>query len=109
MLETLKAEILENGLAVYGADETMDAAKDGKVSILLVNEGVKIAGWKCEKCQVAGIGAREKCPYCGRETTKVDIIEEIVELAERSDARVEFFNSKMLHDIGDIAALLRYK
>jgi len=109
LVETLKADILRNELAVYGIEETMDVVKNGQVSMLLVAEGLKIAGWKCERCQVAAIGTKEKCPYCGHDTTGVDIVEEIVELAEKSDSRIEFFDDKMLRDIGGIAALLRYK
>jgi len=109
VMETLKADILRNELAVYGIKETMDAVKNGQASMLLVTEGLRVAGWKCERCQVAGTGIKEKCPYCGHDTTDVDVVEEIVELAEKNDSRIEFFDNKMLQDIGGMAALLRYK
>jgi len=109
VMETLKEEILRNGLAVYGIEETMDALKDGKVNILLITKDMEIAGWKCERCQVVGIGKRKYCPYCGHSTTDVDVIEELVELAEKNDSRMEFFDDDMLRDIGGVAALLRYR
>jgi len=109
IMETLKADILGNGLSVYGIEETMDAVKNGKVSILLVAEGMEIAGWKCERCQVVGIGTRKQCPYCGHDTADVDVIEELVELAEKNDSRIEFFDNDTLKEIGGVAALLRYK
>ncbi len=109
IMKTLKTEILRNGLAVYGIKETMNALKDGKVNVLLITEDMKIAGWKCERCQVVGIGKRKYCPYCGHSTTDVDVIEELVELAEKKDSRTEFFDDDTLRDIGGVAALLRYK
>ena len=109
MIETLETEVLRNGLAVYGVEETMEAVRNGKVNLLFITRGMKIAGWKCERCKVMGIGMKKQCPYCEHRTTNIDLIEEIIELAESSDARTEFFDNKLLEDIGGIAALLRYK
>ena len=108
IIDALKRELLKNGLAVNGIEEIVKAAEEEKIDILLVGDGMKIAGWKCEKCNVIGIGIKKRCPYCGHETTSVDVVEEVIELAERSNARIEFFNGE-LKKFGGIAALLRYK
>ncbi len=108
ILDMLKKELLKNGLAVHGIEETIKAAEEEKIDVLLVGNKMKIRGWKCERCNVIGIGIKQRCPYCGHETTSVDVVEEVIELAERSDARIEFFNGE-LKKFGGIAALLRYK
>ncbi|KAA0009724.1 MAG: hypothetical protein FE037_05155 [Thermoplasmata archaeon] len=63
----------------------------------------------CERCQLVDIGRKERCPYCGSEVSEVDVIEEIVEFCERFDSRVIFCEDESLHELGGIAALLRYR
>jgi peptide chain release factor subunit 1 len=109
VLQHLKQEILTEGLAVHGVDETIDAVKNGKAELLLVEEGFKMRGWVCEHCQIVGRGFATACPNCGKKTSEVDLIEEIIELAERTDVRVEFTDNDEIKKLGHVAALLRYK
>jgi peptide chain release factor subunit 1 len=109
VLEHLKQEILIEGLAVHGVDETIDAVKNGKAELLLVEEDFKMRGWVCERCQIAGRGLTTTCPNCGNKTSEVDVIEEIIELAERTDVKVEFTDNDEIKKLGHIVALLRYK
>jgi peptide chain release factor subunit 1 len=109
VIQHLKQEILTEGLAVHGVDETIDAVKNGKAELLLVEEGFKMRGWVCEHCQIAGTGYATTCPNCGNKTSEVDLIEEIIELAERTDVKVEFTDDEEIKKLGHVAALLRYK
>ncbi len=109
-VENLQAEILRNGLAVYGLKETRDAVAQGKAELLLVSKDLKVGGWICEKCQLTSPGARSECPICGSTTSEVDVIEEIIEFAERMDTDIEFVaDNEVLQGLGGVAALLRYK
>jgi len=105
----LKNEILKEGLAVYGIDDTLRAVKNGQVELLIIQKDKKIPGWICENCQLVKKGNEEKCPYCGGNTSRVDVLEEILEFAERTDAEIEFTESDELEDLGNIGAILRYK
>lgn len=109
MLENFREEILKNGLAVHGLNETIKFLREGKIELLLISDGLKIKGWKCEKCQIFEPGYEEKCPYCHTKTTIVDIIEEMIELAEKMDTKIEFFDSNILKNLGGIGGFLRYK
>jgi peptide chain release factor subunit 1 len=109
VIQHLKQEILTEGLAVHGVDETIDAVKNGKAELLLVEEGFKMRGWVCEHCQITGRSTATTCPNCGNKTSEVDLIEEIIELAERTDVRVEFTDNEEIKKLGHVAALLRYK
>jgi peptide subunit release factor 1 (eRF1) len=51
----------------------------------------------------------KKCPYCGNETSEVDIIEEIIEFAERTDAKIEFTDDEEISKLGHVGAILRFK
>jgi len=106
----LKEEILKDGLGVYGLKETMDAVKNGQMDTLLVSEDLKVRGWICEKCQSVGPGSVEFCPNCESRTSEVDVIEEIIEFAERKETGIEFVgDNQMLGELGGIGGLLRYK
>jgi len=106
----LRAEILRNGLAVYGLKETSEAVINGQMELLLVSKGYKIMGWICEKCQVVDSGVKDRCPYCGSKTSEVDVVEEIIEFAERTDTKIEFVeDNPILDELGGVGGLLRYK
>jgi peptide chain release factor subunit 1 len=105
----LKSEILKDGLAVYGVQETLQAVKNGQVELLIIEKDYKIPGWICENCQVVEEGKKELCPYCGKNTSQVDILEEILEFAERTDAEIEFTDDEEIKNLGHIGGILRFK
>lgn len=107
--QLLKQEILKEGLGVYGVEETMQAAKNGQIELLIVEKDYRKPGWICEHCQLVKTGYKDNCPYCGNETSKVDMIEEIIEFAERTDAKIEFTNDEEISKLGHVGAILRYK
>ena len=105
----IKEEILKDGLAVYGMDETLEAARNGQIDVLVVEKDHKVKGCLCEHCQIINAGPIKDCPVCGGPTTEADIIEEIIEFSERTDARIEFTDDEEIAQLGHIAGLLRYK
>ena len=105
----LKAEILKDGLAAYGIKETLDAVRNGQVELLLVEKGYKLRGWICENCQMVEEGIQRTCPYCGKKTSEVDMLEEILEFAERTDANIEFTADEEIANLGHVGAILRFK
>ena len=108
-VELLKQEILKDGLAVYGIEETKKAVKNGQVELLIIEKDYKPKGWICEHCQIVGIGSKQKCPYCNNPTSEVDVLEEILEFAKRTDAEIEFTNDEGIRDLGHIGGILRFK
>jgi len=109
LVERLRNEILKGGKVVYGVKETVEATRNGQVELLLVNSDYKIRGWICENCQAVEVGSKSSCPYCGKETSEVDVIEEIIEFAARTDARIEFVeDNEILEELGGIGGFLRY-
>jgi Peptide chain release factor 1 (eRF1) len=105
----LNDEILRDGLAVYGLKETIDAVRNGQVELLLISKGLKVKGWICERCQAVEQGVKTKCPYCGSKTSEVDIMEEIIEFAKRTDTKIEFVeDNPVLDELGGVGGLLRF-
>jgi len=108
-VQHLKEEILKDGLAVYGLDETLEAVKNGQVELLVIEKDCKLRGWICENCQIVGKGTKKLCPYCGKKTSEVDVLEEILEFAERTDAEIEFTDDEEIANLGHVGAILRFK
>jgi peptide chain release factor subunit 1 len=108
-IQLLKQEILKDGLAVYGIKETLKAVKNGQVELLIIEKDIKLKGWICENCQAVKIGSEKSCPYCGKNISEVDVLEEILEFAERTDAEIEFTDDEEISNLGHIGAILRYK
>jgi len=109
LLGQVKKEVLTDGLAVYGIEETKQALINGQVDVVMVEHGFRQKGWICEHCQIIERGSAKKCYNCGGDVSSVDVIEELVEMAHRMGARVDFIHSEEMEKYGHIAALLRYK
>jgi len=106
----LKEEILKHGLAVYGLKDTIDAVKNGHLELLLVSKGYKHRGWICERCQLVDSDIMDKCPNCSGKVSQVDVIEEIIEFAQRSGTKIEFVDDNpILQELGGVGGLLRFK
>lgn len=106
----LKEDILKHGLAAYGLEDVIDAVKNGQIELLLVCKNYKLRGWMCEKCQIFDSGIKDKCPNCAGKVSEVDVIEEIIEFAERTDAKVEFVDDNpILRELGGVGGLLRFE
>jgi peptide chain release factor subunit 1 len=109
IVERLRGEILKGGKVVYGIKETVEATRNGQVQLLVVNNDYKLRGWICEHCQAVEVGVKKTCPYCGKDTSEVDVIEEIIEFAARTDAKIEFVeHNEVLDELGGIGAFLRF-
>ncbi len=108
-VETLRSEILKGGEAVYGISETVKATRDGRAELLILSKDLKVRGWICEHCQVVEVGKKDRCPNCNNKTSEVDVLEEILEFAERTGAKIEFVgDNPLLEELGGVGALLRY-
>jgi len=87
----------------------LQAVKNGQVELLIVEKDYKLKGCLCEHCQIVRAGPVKDCPMCGRSTSEVDVIEEIIEFAGRTNADIEFTEGEEIADLGHVAAILRYK
>lgn len=123
----------DTGLAIYGEKEIRNALQEGTASVILLSEGVDIykVSITCSQCgysEVRSVGGKEldkfrgeassiSCPKCNGSmsiTDEKNIVEEIGELAELTDAKVELISTEteegaQLQNFGGIAALLRYR
>jgi peptide chain release factor subunit 1 len=97
------------GRGVSGLQDTLVALEAGRVETLVVAADLSAPGVRCPSCgHLAPSG--DTCAACGSRTEDVpDVVEESVELALRSGARVESVGQvPRLEEIGGIGALLRF-
>jgi len=108
--EKIRAEYLRGGLGVVGLADVLAAAKTGRVERMIVNRAFAPEGRRCRACDHLEIGAVETCSACGATSLfKVGVVNEIVEMLERSGAEADFADPiDTLIEAGEIAALLRY-
>ncbi len=121
------------GLVAYGEAEIRGALSQGAVEILLVSESFKkiSVGVKCQACghefketvgdvvQYEKVLSNKECPNCGERrlsiTESSDTVQELLDLAEKFNTRVEFISSES--DEGaqlelafkGLAAILRFR
>lgn len=103
---TVLGQLQRGELATADPFEVARAARDGRVELLVVDEDSQPGGAKCERHDT--VFERGSTCACGDEGTPVDLANEAVEDASRSDARIEFAEDERLREAGGVAALLRW-
>ncbi len=125
ILERFMQERVRGGLATFGYENTKSALEKNQVSTLIINEEaeVHVVKYKCNSCnqvfeRIEIEGNRETKHECGGTLTIVearDAVEELVEMAEKSGAEIQFVSSEssygkeFMMGYKGIGALLRYK
>jgi Bacterial archaeo-eukaryotic release factor family 10 len=71
-VERWSEEAGRNGRAVSGWGDTLEAASDGRIDLLLFREGVDHQGWQCPACGRGGVD-RGTCPLDGTLMEESDV------------------------------------
>jgi peptide chain release factor subunit 1 len=108
-VERWREEAGRNGRAASGWEETLEAASDGRVEILLYENGTERAAWQCPECGRASLRAGN-CPLDG---TRMEERENGLDLAVHQTlghgGRVWALARRQdLEPVEGIGALLRY-
>ncbi len=108
--ERIKEGYLTGGLAVVGAQSTLEAAQAARVEVALVDREASLEGRKCRACEHAVFGTPDTCQRCGSaDLFEIDFVNELVETLARTGAEADFVDPfDALTELGGIAALLRY-
>jgi len=108
MVEEFMGAVMKGSGAAYGMQDVLDATKNGRSETILINMNFKSPGYKCESCNIVKLGSG-KCDFCGGPLHQVDAVEELVELAQQTGAKVEFVaENESLESLGGVGATLRW-
>lgn len=105
----LRERIGQSHKAVAGFDQTLEQLQEGKVETLIIARDNQVSGGRCGTCNFLLARTGGACPYCGGEVSDgIDLVEEMVRMAEEQDARVGFVAASTLVDVGGVGGLLRF-
>lgn len=90
--------------------DTLGAIHEGRVQTLLVREGFRAPGYRCQGCGYITARKTKGCPFCGGKFESIpDAVELAVRQVMRSGGEVEVLHNEQGADLQEnIGALLRY-
>jgi peptide chain release factor subunit 1 len=109
VLDRWREEVGRNGRATSGWEQTLEAASDGRVELLLVQDGVEREAWQCPACG-RGSAAGGSCPLDGTSLERVaDGLDVAIHRTLVHGGTVLVCEAhRDLDPVGGIGALLRY-
>lgn len=110
LLEGLATAAAKERGGVVGLEDTLATAHEGRVQTLVVQEGYRSPGFRCEGCGYLTTRELSACPYCDGAFERIpDAVELVVRRVMRDGGEVEVVHdNEKLKELGDIGALLRY-
>ena len=109
LIERWREEAGRNGRAAAGWEQTLEAASDGRVELLLVQDGVDQRAYECPKCGRAQL-TDGSCPLDGTTMERRDDgLDLAVHKTLASGGTVQVVRDRHdLEPVGGVAALLRF-
>ncbi|HLF26018.1 MAG TPA: hypothetical protein VJG32_06760 [Anaerolineae bacterium] len=96
-----------NGVARL--DDTLSAARDGRIQTLLVSEGFDAPGYRCQTCGYLTAQALAQCPFCGGNFEQIShAVEAMMEQIVTQGGKVKVIRDHAKLKAAGVAALLRY-
>lgn len=95
---------------VLQLEDTLGAVRSGRVQTLILRDGFRAPGYKCQGCEYVTVQKLEACPFCGGTFVQLpDAVEEAVRqvLAQGGDVEV-LHDPDLMGRFEDIGGLLRY-
>jgi peptide chain release factor subunit 1 len=110
LVQTIVSNAGKGRGGVVDLEDTLNAVHDGRVHSLVIREGYRAPGYRCQGCGYLTSEQLDKCPFCENE---FDEISDAVDLAVRrvmlESGEVEVIrDSEKIDDFNEIGALLRY-
>jgi peptide chain release factor subunit 1 len=110
LLSRWREEAAKNGRAATGWEETLEAASDGRVELLLVQDGVDQPAYQCPACGRARM-TNGMCPLDGTTMERLEAgLDVAVHQTLTHGGTVEVIGEERrdLEPVGGVAALLRF-
>ena len=105
----VRDRVVHDYLATAGFQGTLSALQEGRVDTLLLARDQRRDGVRCAQCGFVFARELKTCPYDGSTAlTDVDVIEEMVRMAEGQGVTVAYADPGEVADMKGAGALLRY-
>lgn len=95
---------------VVRLEDTLGAVHEGRVQTLVIREGLRSPGWRCQGCGYLTTKELAECPFCQGAFTKIpDAVELAVRSVMQSGGEVEVIHDDQgLYEYENIGGILRY-
>jgi peptide subunit release factor 1 (eRF1) len=95
---------------VLNLDDTLGAVHDGRVQALVIQDGYRALGYRCQGCGYMTSQELPVCPFCGSKFEQIpDAVEMAVYQVMKAGGEVEVLQHKhKVNGFENIGALLRY-
>lgn len=110
LIKTLISNAAKGRGGVIKLDDTLRAVHEGRVQALVIREGYRAPGYRCQGCGYITGAQHKKCPYCGNTFVQIqDAVEMAVRKVMQQGGEVEVLHADQNTErFGHIGALLRY-
>jgi hypothetical protein len=110
LLKKLVTGAAKERRGVLNLDATLSAVHDGRVQALVIQEGYRAAGYRCQGCGFITSVEMPKCQFCGSTFEQIpDAVEMAVYKVMKSGGEVDVLQHEHKVDgFDNIGALLRY-
>ncbi|MBL7163522.1 MAG: hypothetical protein ISS57_13035 [Anaerolineales bacterium] len=110
LVDMLVTNASKGQAGVLELDETLGAVHEGRVLTLLIQEGFKAPGYRCQGCDYLTAESAQACPFCNEQFDEIpDAVEHAVRKVLSEGGEVEVLDeNETLKQHGNIGALLRY-
>ncbi len=109
LVETLVTSAAKGRGGVVNLDETLSALRAGRVQTLLIRDGFRAPGARCQGCGFLTSQILDVCQFCGGKFETIpDAVEEAVRQVMKLGGDVEVLHELPNTSFENIGALLRY-
>ncbi len=111
LVESVITAAAKGGAGVIGLADTLGAVHEGRVRTLVVDEGYRATGYRCQHCgYISAQVQKEECPFCGGKVRRIDDAVNLIvrEVIDQGGQVAVVRDSADLEKAGHIGALLRY-
>jgi len=100
------------GPETLGMQDTIQLAKEGRISLLTAVKDLSFEGWRCDGCYYIDKNQYQAgCPKCNGSTKHTDLVEEAVRLTLKNGGKVDLVEGEAAEELRKyegIGAYLRY-
>ncbi len=110
MVDQLITAAAKDQAGVVRLEDTLGAIHEGRVQTLVLLEGYRAPGYRCQGCEYLTTQKIDLCPFCGHEFEEIaDAVEMAVRSVLQAGGEVEVLReNSVLENAGKIGAFLRY-
>ncbi|MBS1248706.1 MAG: hypothetical protein MAG431_00265 [Chloroflexi bacterium] len=110
LVQTIITEAAKGRNGLTNPEDVLDAAREGRVQTLVIQDGYREKGYQCQDCGHMTLQKTAACPFCSGNYEEIeDAVEMAVRATLRADGSVKVLeDEQLLSEHGKMAALLRY-